>query len=242
MTDQDRPQGTGAAAEALSAAELAQSIKSHESEAQKLERKLQDFSHYETNDGFDSRAYKRDELRLNSVNRELSRMYSMQGQVERRGDQWLDFAKRKAADFLRGRLPRIPEHLRDKVQEEFLSNFRATLDSGILQNPKAQNEQQITEIIRDRFENAAGRVFTSQQEEDKPDKREGAPQERGLDQDTEAPPEQEDDPFEGDELARQLFSQYEDGRKKRYTTLADQMKERRDAQLGKQKQQGGEGQ
>lgn len=235
MTDQDSmAQGTGAAPEALSAAELHQRIANNETEAKRLEGKLEEFSNYEDNAGnFDSRAYKRDELRLNGINRELSRMYAMQGQVERKSDQWADYAKRKAADFLRGRLPQVPENLREKVQSEFLANFRATMESGILDNPRAQNEQQITEIVRDRYENALGRVYASSISEEKRDRRDGAPTDRGLDQDNEPPPEEEDDPFGGDELAKQLFQQYEDGRNKKHMTLADQMRERRDAALGK---------
>lgn len=245
MTDADTqaPEGTGAAEQALSAAELQERIQNHEREASQLETKLQDFARYEGENGFDSRAYKRDELRLAGINRELSRMYSMQNQVERRSDQWIEFAKRKAADFLQGRLPRIPENLRDKVRDEFLANFRSTLSSGIFQRPQAQNEQQIIEIIRDRFENAAGRVFTSQHEGDEPNRREGAPQERGLDRDDEKPPEGEDDPFEGDELARQLFQQYEEGRNKKHMTLADQQRERYRAMMGqKEEAKGGDDQ
>lgn len=237
MSDQQQPQGFSAAGQVMSAADLERRIREHEQAAEQLTSKLEEFSNYELDGGnFDSRAYKRDELRLGTINRELTKMYADRNTVEKRSDQWVDFAKRKAADFLRGRINHFPEDIREDIQKEFTQNFRETVQGGIFENPQAQSEDQITAIVRDRFDHAVGRAYSARAQRREDGSRENPPGEKGLDRDDEAPPApDEDDWAEGDEFAKQLFSQYESDRNRKHMTLADQQRARF-AERNKQKE------
>jgi len=233
MTDQ--PQATGAAQRAADLASIRQTIAAKEAEYEELLARLRDIDSYANAQGqHDARRYKLDELRKDELANQIRKLERSLVDAEKQSSEWTNYAARKAADFIRGRLPRLAENLRDAVRDEFTRQVKTAMDTGTFQRPDTQSAEAVEHILRDRFDYAVGRAYSASLPEDGDDEpqaqRRPAPKDAGLDE-RNAPPEEEpeDDGFGDDEEARRLFQSYTPPRKRKSRTLWEIQQEQRAA-------------
>lgn len=232
--------GTGAAGRAVSLQGLQQEIARLESEADKVDGRLANPDNYADQQGnIDNFRYRKDELRSREIDRQIRRLERRLGDVKEQSSQWTDYANRKAADYIRGELPKVPEDMRKKVRDQFVERFKDLTGQGAFETANLQNDEAIMGLVRDRFEASVGAVYASRLRQRKPDEGEAPPREEGLDEENDPPKQEKDDgPFADDPFAKSLFESHVPRRERRARTLADVQRDRYAAtQAGKEKQE-----
>lgn len=216
------PTSTGAAEQAQSLASIDARMNELNRQADQLYDQLQDFDSYNDSQGrHDARRYKADELRLDRIKVEIERLRDRRQEARQQGDQWVQFATKKAADFMRGRVAGLEERIRDEAKAQFTQQVRSMIDGKTFLRPELQSQDAIEQLLSDRFTYAVGAAYAALANR-KADPKAAPESERGLDDESSPPPPPaEDDGFGDDQTARELFGQYQNPRGRKAKTLYD---------------------